>query len=589
MMRGTLWATLLVALVVSRGNAADEPGAVSVGDVPKPTLRALELLDEFPGFVDVLRDQWSGDLPQDARAAEEDLSHYGLLLEARMQPTTLAQCIALALENNTSLKIQRLNPIAARAGVRQARAIFDPRAFANLTRDRATQPATTVLFAGGSPVAFNQNFTLNAGIRKTLLTGGQVSVQFSNNRRVTNPSLANPLVPLYTTSLSLNLVQPLLQNFGWRYSLLLVDAAVAQEEAAYHQYVAGINNLVAQVERAYWGLVLAHENVRVQEQGLALAREVLRQNEGKYRVGALPQTAVLEAQAEVANREAQLIRARNAVVVARDQLRALVNAKGSEEAPLLMLDTVEQPAVEAYPIDLERSLATAVEQRPELAAARLALRSRALQRKVAENQLLPQVNLVGGIGVNGLAGTDRKVTFGNPPQVIPVNPSFVGGYGDALGLLPDGRFYNYAIGATVEIPLTNAQAKANYAQANIAFSQSHLSLQQLQEAVTLEVKTAISNLESDLKAIEATRAARALAEENVRSQRARYEVGLATTKDLLDYTTRLTQAQAAEAEALARYNIDLAELRRVEGTLLSARNVVVEARRDEEPPWWARF
>jgi outer membrane protein TolC len=80
-----------------------------------------------------------------------------------------------------------------------------------------------------------------------------------------------------------------------------------------------------------------------------------------------------------------------------------------------------------------------------------------------------------------------------------------------------------------------------------------------------------------------------LAEENVRSQRARYEVGLATTKDLLDYTTRLTQAQAAEAEALARYNIDLAELRRVEGTLLSARNVVVEARRDEEPPWWARF
>jgi outer membrane protein TolC len=199
------------------------------------------------------------------------------------------------------------------------------------------------------------------------------------------------------------------------------------------------------------------------------------------------------------------------------------------------------------------------------------------------------VNLVGGIGVNGLAGTDRKVTFGNPPQVIPVNPSFVGGYGDALGLLPDGRFYNYAIGATVEIPLTNAQAKANYAQANIAFSQSHLSLQQLQEAVTLEVKTAISNLESDLKAIEATRAARALAEENVRSQRARYEVGLATTKDLLDYTTRLTQAQAAEAEALARYNIDLAELRRVEGTLLSARNVVVEARRDEEPPWWARF
>ncbi len=584
------WLITVVAFLWGAGAIATEPReSISVGEVPSPTLRAVELLDQIPNLAEVLKNQWSGELPEDARAAEEDLSHYGLLLEARMQPTTLAQCIALALQNNTSLQIQRLNPLTARAAVRQARAIFDPKAFANLTRDRATQPATTILFAGGSPRLFNQNFTLNAGLRKTLLTGGQISVQFSNNRRVTNPSLANPLVPLYTTNLSVNLVQPLLQNFGWRYSLLLVDAAVAQEESAYHQYVAAISNLIAQVERAYWGLVLAQENVRVQEQGLALAREVLRQNEGKFRVGALPQTAVLEAQAEVANREAQLIRARNAVVVARDQLRALVNARGPEENVLLMIDSAEKPAVEAYPIDLERSLATAVEQRPELLAARLAVRSRALQRKVAENQLLPQLNLVAGIGVNGVAGKDQKVTFGNPPQVIPVNPSFVGGYGDALGLLPDGRFYNYTVGATIEIPLTNAQAKANYTQANIALSQSHLSLQQLQEAVTLEVKTAVSNLESDLKAIEATRAARLLAEENVRSQRARYEVGLATTKDLLDYTTRLTQAQAAEAEALARYNMDLAELRRVEGTLLQARNVIVEARSQETAPWWSRF
>ncbi len=584
------WLITVVAFLWGAGAIAIEPGeSISVEEVPSPTLRAIELLDQIPNLAEVLKDQWSSELPEDARAAEEDLSHYGLLLEARMQPTTLAQCIALALQNNTSLQIQRLNPLTARAAVRQARAIFDPKAFANLTRDRATQPATTILFAGGSPVLFNQNFTLNAGLRKTLLTGGQISVQFNNNRRVTNPSLANPLVPLYTTNLSVNLVQPLLQNFGWRYSLLLVDAAVAQEESTYHQYVAAISNLVAQVERAYWGLVLAQENVRVQEQGLALAREVLRQNEGKFRVGALPQTAVLEAQAEVANREAQLIRARNAVVVARDQLRALVNARGPEENVLLMIDSAEKPAVEAYPIHLERSLATAVEQRPELLAARLAVRSRALQRKVAENQLLPQLNLVAGIGVNGVAGKDQKVTFGNPPQVIPVNPSFVGSYGDALGLLPDGRFYNYTIGATIEIPLTNAQAKANYTQANIALSQSHLSLQQLQEAVTLEVKTAVSNLESDLKAIEATRAARLLAEENVRSQRARYEVGLATTKDLLDYTTRLTQAQAAEAEALARYNMDLAELRRVEGTLLQARNVIIEARSQETAPWWSRF
>ncbi len=578
-----------VAVCVSGANAAAVEESVDLRDISSPSLRAVEMLDQLPGIGEVLQDQWSTTLPADAQAAEQDLSHYGLLLEAKMQPTTLQQCIVLALQHNTGLQVQRLNPIAAGAEVRRARSAFDPRFFASLTRDRATQPATTFLFAGGSPVLFNQNFTLNAGIRKTLLTGGQVSVQFSNNRRLTNPSLANPLVPLYTTSLSLNLVQPLLQNFGWRYALLLVDIATTAQQAAFHQYVAAIANLVAQVERAYWGLVLAKENVRVQEQGLELARELLRQNEGKYKVGALPHTAVLEAQANVANREAALIRARNAVVVARDQLRALVNAKSEDASALAMLDPEDRPVVEPYETDLQASLTRALEQRPELAAARLDLRAKGLQRKVAENQLLPQLNLVAGIGVNGLAGTDQRVLFGDPPQPVRVNPSFVGGYGDALSLLPDGRFYNYAIGATVEIPLANAQSKAAYAQSNVQFQQSRLSVQQLQEAITLEVKTAIANLESDLKAIEATRVARTLAEENVRNQRARYEVGLATTKDLLDYTEQLTRAQFAEAEALVRYNTDLAELRRVEGTLLQARNIVIEPLRAERPSWWARF
>jgi outer membrane protein len=75
----------------------------------------------------------------------------------------------------------------------------------------------------------------------------------------------------------------------------------------------------------------------------------------------------------------------------------------------------------------------------------------------------------------------------------------------------------------------------------------------------------------------------------VRNQKARYDVGLATTKDLLDFQDKLTQARDAEVEALTRYNSDLAEMRRVEGTLLSARNVMVERVPLEGAPWWADF
>ncbi|HXQ21977.1 MAG TPA: TolC family protein, partial [Candidatus Acidoferrales bacterium] len=403
----------------------------------------------------------------------------------------------------------------------------------------------------------------------------------------------------YTTSLGLSLNQPLLRDFGWRYSLLLVEVAKNMEQESYELYQASIATIVTQVERAYWVYVLAIENVRVQHDGLALAKEVQRENENKFNVGALPQTSVLEAKTEVARREATLIRANNFRDKARDNLRAVINApKPDGGDPLTMIEPADKPTVVPYEINLDRSLKTALEQRPELLAARLEVRGKGLQRKAAENQMLPRLNFTGAIGLNGLSGTNSGATFPScfggtgcmPTQVpIPPNASLTGGYGRSLELLQDGRFYNYSVGAVVEIPLNNAQAKADYATANINLEQARLSLQKLEENITLEIKQAVSDLDTDARSIEATRIARELAEENVRNQQARYDVGLATTKDLLDFQDRLTQARDAEVEALTQYNSDLAEMRRVEGTLLSARNVVIERAPSEGAPWWASF
>jgi len=569
------WAILAMASTMVRGAEAPPP-------------RDLRLLDDTPNILEVLEHQWSDGLPQDITGATQDAEHYGLLLGSGGAPvTTLNECVALALQNNSDLQIQRLTPVSARSQVRQARSIFDPRLFTDVTRDRLVTPATTFLTAGQSDSLFQQNFTLNAGLRKTLLTGGQFELKWTNRRTVTNPSIANLLVPSYTTGLGVSLVQPLLRDFGWRYSTLMVRLAQNTEQATYHQYEAAISTLVATVERAYWALVLSIQNVVVQEQGLVLAKELLRQNEGKFNVGALPRTAVLEAQSEVARREANLLRARNLNQDARNNLRALVNARSGDAPNLVMIEPRDTPSATSVEVDLDGSLQAALRLRPEIQAARLDIEGRGLQRKLAENQLLPRFNFVGGIGVNGLSGSRPVVNFGDGQ--VQANPNLDGGYGDSLALLPDGRFYNYSAGAVVEIPIANAQARADYSQANINVERSKLSLQKLQESVTLEVAQAVSSIDTDLKSIDATRLARELAEENVRNQQARYDVGLATTKDLLDFQDKLTQARFAEIEALTRYNADLAELRRVEGTLLSARSIVVDRGQPEDAPWWAWF
>jgi len=572
---------------------AQEPAAA-------PAPQDVRLLDAVPNYAEILVHQWSAGVPQDVIDAERSVDQYGRLLATKpVQATSLTDCIVLAVQNNTDLQISRLGPVSAATQVRSARAIFDPVLFGDVLRDRATTPVGSISpfsLGGGSTSSFTQHTNWDAGLRKTLLSGGQLSLSWTNSRLVTTKSVINLLVPQYTTTLGLSLNQPLLRDFGWQHALLMVEVAQNTEQQVYHQYEATIAAVVTQVEQAYWSLVLAIQSVEVQENGLALATELLRQNQGKFNVGAMPQTAVLEAKVNVASREALLIQARNARDIARDNLRAIINFRKPDAPGLLMIDPQDKPTVVPYDINIERSLRTALEQRPELIAARLNVHGKGLLRKSAENQLLPKLNFIGGIGLNGLSGSSAGTldipnpTPGAPPTALAAsNPSLVGGYGSALDLLPDGRYYSYSAGATIEIPLDNAQAKAGYAQANITLEQSRLGLQKLQESVTLEITTAVSNLGTDLKSIDATHIARELAEENLRNQKARYDVGLATTKDLLDYSDRLTAVRFAEVQALTRYNSDLAELRRVDGTLLSARNILIERVTPEKAPWWASF
>jgi len=587
---------VLVACIVAAVAAAEEP--------PTDSLR-VRLLDEVPNYPAILKEQWSTTVRPST--FESEAAHYGLLTEtATPRSITLEESIALALENNTGLRIQKLNPIAATARVREAYAQFDPAAFGNFGKNRSNSLATTIspFTTAGNTDIINQEADWNLGVRKELLTGGRVSAQWTNARLFSNPTVVNLVVPQYYSTLGLTLTQPLLRDFGWRFALLVVDVAQINEQQAFYDYKAQVANLVTNVEEAYWTYVLAIENVRVEERGLDLAKELLRQNEGRFKVGALPHTSVLESEAEVARREAELVRVRAAERITRDQLRALINAREPQQDALLLIQPADKPAVPAVDLDLDESLRIAYTDRPELISARLNVDGRKVERKIAENRLLPRLDFVGNVGLNGTGGNESLLASRPPPTVPPgqatptpsifqgafiPNTQVLGGYGRSLDLLTNGRWYQYQFGAVIEVPIDNADAKARYAEAKVNAEGARLSLSQVEENVTLEITRSLNNLKAFLKSIEATRIARELAEENVRNQKARYDVGLATTKDLIDFQDRLTQAEREEVNSLTGYNIELAHFRRANGTLLGARSVVLERNEPEPPPWWARF
>jgi outer membrane protein TolC len=566
------------------------------------------LLDDVPNLPQVLKDQWSARVP--AGPFDGVRGNYGLLSDDMPErPITLAESIALAIEHNTGLRIAALSPIAATNQVRRAYAQFDPEIFGDTSKQRTNSPVETISpftdidpFAGGEqPSIYSNTVDWNAGVRKRLLSGGLLSGQWTNTRLSSNPTVVNLVNPDYVTALNLSLTQPLLRDFGWRFALLVVDVAQIGEEQAYQAYKENVSGLIENVERAYWTYVLAIENVGVEVRGLDLAKELLRQNQGRFNVGSLPRTAVLESEAEVARREANLVRATALQRIARDNLRALINARADDTEGLIMIAPADEPIVTTTAFDLQDSLRVAYEQRPELLAARANVDGRRVERKLAENRLLPRLDLIGSIGLNGLGGSDAGLIQPTPTvppgQPTPTpgsfnflpNPQVLGGYSRALELLTDGRYYQYLVGAQLVIPIDNAAAKADFAQAKVNAEAARLSLRQVEENVTLEITQSVNNLKAVLKAIEATRVARELAEENVRNQQARYDVGLATTKDLIDFQDRLTQAQQAEIAALTTYTIELARLHFSEGTLLERRNVTLARNVPESAPWWARF
>lgn len=545
------------------------------------------LLEDVPGYVEALAHQWDkDDLTPAVRAMIADNAAFGRLRPSDPRELSLNDCVALALAYNTGLQIARLGPLGARAEIRRAAAVFDPAFFADTESRRSVRPASSQL--QGATTVRENTFDVTVGTRKVLQTGGVAALSWYTRRLNSNSAFLS-LRPQYTTDLMLSLNQPLLRDFGRRFSTLQVRIARIAESGARKQYEASLADLVRGVEDAYWAVLGAEEFVKAQEQGVIAARELLRQNEGKFAVGTVPRTAVLEAQAQLARRDADLIQAQSLRDNAIDVLRAVINAPTEDQALLVNITPADDPVVEPVELDLDRSLERALESRAEIEAARIALEQSAMQLAIAENQLLPRLDAVGAIGTNGLAGTSQATQLPFPTDEPPVENPFAGSEVDAWRLLADGRYYSYVMGLKIEIPLDNAQARADYSLGRVNLDRARLELRRLQEEVTLAVKRAATNLESDVKSIRARRLARELAEENVRNQQARYDVGLATTKDLLDFQDFLTQARAAEIRALTQYRVDLAELRRVEGSLLEAHGIELEEHEEEGTPWWARF
>lgn len=526
----------------------------------------------------LLPDSWKRQLPPSAALRTPDEITY----DGEVQRVTVKETIAIALENNPGIAAQRLEPTLQEQGILGAQSKFDPSFNGELNYATTETPNANVL-AGALSTRANDRYA-NFHLTKLLRpTGTQFSVDFLNDRNDTNSSF-NILRPNYSPEFGLSVLQPLLRDFGLDFQYLVVRIAERTADASLKQYEANLADFVAEVIVAYWNVVRTRENLEVQREFKQLADRTVTENEARVRVGLLAPVAVLEAQADAALREEEVVRAENEYTVARQQLAKIAYYSPKNTVIPRVLEPIEDAAPEDVPIDREDALKAALAERPEVRASADRVQAQQLNERIAGNGLLPRVDAVGSLGYNGLAGNSRCITFSG--QTVCDSP-FAGNRADAYSNLTD--FRSYAFGLRLQVPIANAAAESQYTQTRISREQAELNHRNLLSQVALEVYESAADVVSGRKRIETSRVAVKLAEENLRNQQKRQEVGMATTKDLLDFQTRLRNARAAEVQARIDYAIAVARWERAQGSLLRSYQIVVTQPGKRATPWFALF
>ena len=480
---------------------------------------------------------------------------------------SLQDVVTRALENNVDISVERYNPQASEQDVLELQGFYEPLLYSTLSSTSRTDPARNA-FAGAASVN-TDTLTYNFGAAKEMKTGGRLQLDFQNSRASTN-SVFSTFNPSYGSDFNAQLTQPLLRNFRidpTRYQIRVARNNRLISEVQFRQTVV---NTVATVRQLYNDLLYAIDNLEAQRKSLALARRLLEENQIRVRVGTMAPLDVVAAESEVASREETVILAEAAVLDAEDAIKRAVFPDSAPETWASRIVPTDRPTADPIPVDSDAAVRNALEKRTDILAAKRSLENAESAVQLAKNQELPQLDVVAAYGSTGVGGTQiEREGFGGP--VISTVP---GGYGDALSNVFGRDFPTWRVGINLSYPIFNRQADAAEARAEVLREQSRASLRRLEMQVTSEVRTAARAVETNLKRVESTRAARVLQERRLDAEEKRFAAGMSTNFFVTQAQRDLAFAQVAELRAIADYRNSLVDFERVQeaggGVLFSA-------------------
>jgi outer membrane protein len=511
--------------------------------------------------------------------------------------------IALVLENNLDIAVQRYSPLLAREVLRRAeggsllRSVdtpvvagptsvstagistnanglaggggfgaggglvtqvgpsppsLDPYLAFNAQIGHQTTPLTNTLL--NQTTALTNNFWgYAAQYGRQWLTGTSFYATISNSRNLSNS--ATPLFnPSINGSFDVYLTQNILQGRSLAVNSRDIRVAKNNMKVTNMQVQLQVATTVAAVLNLYWDLVSFNEAVRIKERALETAQNLYNGNKRQSEIGSMAGIEVTRAAAGVSASKEDLLIAQTNVAQQEIVLKNALSRNGIEntwldEVHIVPLDHIEVPKAEDIR-PVQDLIAEAIQSRIEIERAKLNIDSQKLMIQGNKNGLLPQLQAFAEFTNHGLAGPANPLynnCCGAP------NAFFIGGSGNVYAQIFRRNFPDYSAGFSLNIPFRNRAQQADYVTDQLQLRQSELQMQRSTNQVRVDVKTAVIGLQQARARYETAVDTRKFSEQSLEAEQKRFQAGVGSVAQVIQAQKDLANTQDAEVQAMANY------------------------------------
>ena len=491
---------------------------------------------------------------------------------------SLQHYLELVMANNTDIQLQYLTIEQPKNAIQSAMGVWDPTGRASFTTTRTTSLPTSPLDTSNvNAVLKSLNQPLSMTFSQLFDTGTQVQSTFGETKSSSSGSRSS-YVKQYNTNLNVNISQPLLRNRGRFVNRLPLMTAQSNLKVSEFSLRNQLLNLVQTAENAYWSVISAREQVRVNEQAVQTSKQNLDFTQQQLDLGAISPLDIYNPKSAYAQAEVALSQARFNLLAAEDALRHQIAVDLDPDVrnlPIVLTEAAD-PGADTIQVDREAAVQTALNNSPALKAATQRLDVDDLQIHSAKNGLLPNLSFGAQYTTNGLGGLfdpNRTSLIGSGAGALALIP---GGVTDALGQMFGFGYPTYQASLTLQLPIRSRAASATMANALVQKKQDSLTVRNQQQNVRLQVLNAVTSLEGAKEQLKLAITQRDFAKLNEEAEQEKYKLGTDINQNVVLALQALAQAELGVVNAQINLRRSQLNLLTQTGELLDRRGIVVK-------------